>query len=66
MPETFHHELYSSDTSSLDLYLSAVIAQQASIKPEAEVKGSVAGADSALANLKSSLASYAQEKEANK
>lgn len=65
-PETFRHELYRSDKSSNDMVFSALVTQQASLKTVVKKPNDTAGADAALANLKQSLASFAQDKEAKK
>ena len=64
--ETFRHELYTSSGSSQDLSFAALVTQQAAVKPTENKLEDTAGADAALANLKQSLASFAQEKEAKK
>lgn len=64
-PETYRHELYVSDNkSSNDLSFTAFVTQQASLKIIERKTEDTAGADAALANLKQSLASFAQDKEA--
>lgn len=67
-PETFRHEIYSADKSSAaDLAFTALVSHQAEVKsPDKKVEDDTAGPDAALAMLKQSLASAAQEKEARK
>lgn len=67
-PETFRHEIYSADQSSAtDLSFAALVSHQAEVRPEdKKVESDTAGSDAALAMLKQSLASAAQEKEARK
>ncbi|KAM3425634.1 hypothetical protein BST61_g7579 [Cercospora zeina] len=62
-PEAFEHELFSATAASLtDLQFAGVVGHRAELKPQ-EKKQSV-GSDAALAALKSSLATYHQEKAA--
>lgn len=65
-PNAFKHELYSASSSSLSEFaFDALVTHRARVKSaEKEDKGT-AGADAALASLKSNLASFAQEKQAN-
>ncbi|KAL1296582.1 hypothetical protein AAFC00_000079 [Neodothiora populina] len=67
-PETFRHEIYEANkarTGSLDF--STLVSYEAHVKPtEQKSESSAAGADAALAALKESLASMAQQKEARK
>ena len=64
--EQFHHEIYTSATASTTLTYRALVTQRAEIATDAKTSDNTAGADAALANLKQSLASFAQEKEAKK
>jgi len=65
-PETFHHELYTSAGDASDLSFRTLVSQFAEVKPDARPVDDMSGPDEALANLKQSLASFAQEKEAKK
>ena len=61
-PESYTHELYTRDEESGDkLSYTATITQRASLSVP---RKDTAGTDAALANLKQSLASFAQDKEA--
>jgi len=64
--ETYHHELYTSTGNAPDLSFRALVSQSAEVKTGAKHADTTAGADEALANLKNSLASFAQDKEAKK
>ncbi|GAB7341963.1 hypothetical protein MBLNU457_g0263t1 [Dothideomycetes sp. NU457] len=65
-PETFQHEIYQSSGSSSDLTFKGAVTQIATLKASEPSSDDAAGTDAALANLKQSLASFAQEKEAKK
>jgi len=64
--EAFHHEIYTSAGDASDLSFRTVVSQLAEAKTDARPANDISGSDEALANLKQSLASFAQEKEAKK
>ncbi|GAB7354014.1 hypothetical protein MBLNU459_g4604t1 [Dothideomycetes sp. NU459] len=67
-PETFRHEIYSADAASAaDLTFTGLVSYKAEIRAaDKKADDAAAGSDAALAMLKQSLASAAQEKEARK
>jgi len=65
-PETVQHEIYQSSGSSPDLTFKGAVTQIATLKASEPSSDDAAGTDAALANLRQSLASFAQEKEAKK
>jgi len=64
--EAFQHEIYQSSASSPDLNFKGAVTQIATLKASETATDDAAGTDAALANLKQSLASFAQEKEAKR
>lgn len=64
--ETHRHELYTQSKKPSEYAFKAIVLQQADARTEIKKANDTAGADAALANLKQSLASFAQEKEAKK
>lgn len=67
-PETFRHEIYSTNKDSDNQgAFAALVSHEAHVKTvEQKDTKDAAGADAALAALKQSLASMAKEKEARK
>lgn len=67
-PETFRHEIYSTDGSKDQLGFAAFVSHHAELKMPAEKKAQEdgLGAEAALEALKHSLASMAKEKEERK
>lgn len=67
-PETFRHEIYTSDgDSTARIEFAALVSHEAHIKTaESKSEGDKTGEDAALATLKQSLAFMAKEKEARK
>jgi len=67
-PETFRHEIYSTDDSSNQLDFAAFVSHHAELRVPVEKKAQEdsAGAEAALETLKQSLASMAKQKEERK
>ncbi|KAG9558768.1 hypothetical protein KCU71_g7138, partial [Aureobasidium melanogenum] len=67
-PETFRHEIYSTDDNSNQLDFAAFVSHHAELRVPVEKKAQEdsAGAEAALETLKQSLASMAKQKEERK
>ncbi|KAH0306171.1 hypothetical protein KCU71_g9602, partial [Aureobasidium melanogenum] len=67
-PETFRHEIYSTDDNSNHLDFAAFVSHHAELRVpmEKKVQEDSAGAEAALETLKQSLASMAKQKEERK